>query len=392
MSTSAIELPTWIVDDDIEDYEVQLPITNCFKGFISSLMLNRNALVESEMQTASRVKGLRPQGLRWVKWFEIPHDQLTPPPMFRRALRICLFGLEDWDPLIKFFSRMGQLNAPLSFPSLVLTDLYKGQRALVEKESELLALPGAQLALACAKAQVPCIVFTSGHQALDDFRSIWQSLPNEHHSYLLHHPREHLGLEGQITTTLARLWRTSLHRLLGIPEFECVLSGTRNRNAQTFTVTFSRRSGDVVSQVTQVPAVPYAHLYLWAYASRLAALKQWSEADLEDINTAKCPVLSPQRKISGAAELHNMSPNLAKLFPRDFPPADYAKMFVGHHKKGQYRSANILNANIAHLDIPCPGKFPSYWAAPTISNKILSSMREVLPQEGLTWLQSAMGK
>ncbi len=374
----------WVVDDNNGQTWVSGPITDCINQFVSSLATPNR--VQARMLTTEFAPETDPvlrSSLAWTYVVSVERGAIVTPCGINRPVEFVVYGFEDWDPLKAFLAGnlAGPAGVPL-WPQLVLTDLYKGVLTQPKATEDIQKLPGYSFAMDCVARHIPCIAFSSSDGAIHEHSPLFQSR-------CFHYTRDEFKQSGKVFRTLRdRLWG-ELSRKLWIPEFKLAVEGRKNPGANTFDVTFTS-AGKRFSHVANVSATPYAYLYLWAYGSTLARLKGW-DAQLKGWDESDCVAVSkPPPKIltlSGNKKTQ-IGSTWGKLFEPRVRASRKEDIYYVPNGDVSERTADILNANIIHLDVPTAVALPMFWDHPPIKRNLWNSLREILPPDGLDWLHA----
>lgn len=391
-STNTIPLPIviWFVDDDADDSTVYGQFEDCILHFAKDCLLRSTAQladpadvrVDHELPPQLTLGAPSPlaAALCWARTFT-----LTKPIRLRNDfmhhVQFVTYGLSAWEPLFAYLGNNGGvgLKGRPFWPHLVITDLFNGARRTVAEFEEVTGLDGYRLASQCKRKQIPCITITSAESAIQRCEPLWQKERLERYA------RSQLGWNGDVFKALQLIFHDLLERRW-VTEFALVVEGRQNPNNNTFCVSFSKQ-GKVVSLAREVGPVPYAYLYLLAYGSVLARSNNWEVKSLDGWMDSGCKCLAVSRPpLDCEHRSIQIDPTLMASFQADYWKASKNEIFFGGNSKN--RSSNMLNANILHLDPPVASCLPTFWYRDIMIARLRDQMREILPPEGMQWLET----
>lgn len=367
----------WFVDDHISNEEVRTPILNCLQSFLRKI--DGTTDHHWAVTPASSYPGsLLPDCVEWIAETAFRHAfQLSTDYGVIRSIRLKVAGIDEWDGPISFFQQIADTR--LSWPHLVMTDLYKGTPCTPDINAGLYKLPGYQLAEKCRLWNIPVILFSSDTATIESRTSAFMGKDNWYHFR-----REDGGAKGPMLDALVQEIWPRLRKAVWNDEFDFSVRGEYSEENNSYTVEF-RKAGQVVSCANNVGPVPYCYLYLWAHASKLAMLRRWSAAELTHFweSSACIPVSA-----DGEKQLTNTRRPL-------FEPA-----FWNKHKKlifhrtgwsaGNCRVKSILNANIEFLEPPRHAALPIFWQNQYVLHNLSSVLPAILPEDGTRWLRNVL--
>lgn len=361
----------WVIDDELEQEMLSDHIRNGLKDCVEHLAGGRLAKPQLDKKIGQRAGTSAFMGaLLWKYTLSFPVGAIQMECPVKRPVEFVVFGFGDWDSPTRFLA--GNIAGPAGdqvWPQVVFTDLHKGTRSYPTRPSDVRELAGYQFAMRCLEHNIPCVTFTSG-EAVNTHPYVFHG-----QDMLLPFDREEFKIGGKIAEAFEdRLW-PRLSRRFWIPDFTLTVEGRKNKNHKSFTVKFYDAAGQPVS-IANVSRTKYTYLYLWCYGSIAARLFDWPCE-----STAMHPAI---------ANPHNIDSTRQLLFEQSFYHNRRKTIFWVPGGDLSQRSADILNANIRHLDVPITSSFPTFWDNYHLATRLKADMQQILPEDGQEWLETVV--
>lgn len=370
----------WLVDNDITQTPAVAPLQKGLRKFMGRLVRNESfpaTVSERDVSSLNLSRELQ-AALTKVEVWTLQYPKQEFGLNCDRGLEVLVYYFDNWLAPTAYLrgetsNASEQFSSYRTWPSIVVSDLYSGEDAAFAADSERAVekLAGTRFLRLCLEFQIPCIAITSDDNVITKFWPFWQAHPGLHHC-----TRTAFGAEGD--EAMLNLWKRA-QRLFWVRELKYELEGVAHKGGQSFCVRVYD-GPKLMSEVAHVTPMPYAILYIWAWASVLACVKGWIVSDIGGWEESICPVLSPP-----PSKLANEIQILVNLH-KNFIPTFVSKMnyvFPGDHRHTGYK---VCNANIRRLDIPARRTLPGVFCREPIFSKILRELRQILPPEGVAWL------